>query len=113
MVTRQVNQLVTVPHAAFRFRHPDLSSGNPDLKIHRRISSKTKLLEIFVGDVNVPSLRLRVTIVSVGMIPKSTVEISHRLLMAVDPQPRTGSRAWEGPLRLSRDAEMPFRHECS
>ena len=46
--------------------------------------------------------------VSAGMIPKSTVEISHRLLIAVDPPPRTGSRAWEGPLRLSRDAEMPF-----
>ena len=96
--------------SSLRFRHPDLSSGNPDLKIHRPISSKTKLLEIFVGDVNVPSQRLRVTIVSVGMIPKSTVEISHRLLMAVEPPPRTGSRAWAGPLRLSRDAEMPFRH---
>ena len=67
VVTRHVNQLATVPHAAFRF-------------------------------------------VSAGMIPKSTVEISHRLLMAVDPPPRTGSRAWERPLRLSRDAEMPFRH---
>ena len=90
MVTRHVDQLATAPHAAFRFRYHNLSSGSPDSKIHRPISSKTKLREIFVGDVNVPSQRLRVTIVSVGMMPKSTVEISHRLLMAVGPPQRWG-----------------------